>query len=74
MTAADTTGGVFDVEPFTGEMLHRPLDPAELTVRTDAAGAPIEGIRPLRTWPLPYLVILAALCAEWIGRRRAGLR
>ncbi|MCY4399577.1 MAG: hypothetical protein OXE96_09605 [Gemmatimonadetes bacterium] len=73
-TAADTTGGVFDVETFTGDMLHRPLDPAELTVRTDAEGAPIEGSRPLRTWPLPYLVILVALCAEWIGRRRAGLR
>ena len=73
-TAADTTGGVFDVETFTGEMLHRPLDPAELTVRTDAEGVPIEASRPLRTWPLPYLVILAALSAEWIGRRRAGLR
>ena len=72
--ASDTTGGVFNVEFFTGEMLHRPLDPAELTVRTDAEGASIEGSRPLRTWPLAYLFILAALCAEWIGRRRAGLR
>ena len=74
VAASDTTGGVFDVESFTDEMLHRPLDPAELTVRASSRDASFEGGRPLRTWPLPYLLILAALCAEWVGRRRAGLR
>ena len=74
VAAADTTGGAFEVEPFTDEMLHRPLDPADLTVRATSAGVSLEGSRPLRTWPLPYLLILAALCAEWVGRRRAGLR
>ena len=30
--------------------------------------------RPLRTHPAPYLLILALLTGEWIGRRRGGLR
>jgi hypothetical protein len=30
--------------------------------------------RPLRTHPLPYLVVITLLCAEWIIRRRRGLR
>ena len=72
--AADTTGGVFEVESFTGDMLRRAVDPASLTVRAGPGGASLEGGRPLRTWPFPYLVILAALCWEWVGRRRAGLR
>ncbi len=43
-------------------------------------GAPSEGAdalpagRPLRTHPLPYLLLLLLLSAEWIGRRRVGLR
>lgn len=73
-TAGDTIGGAFIVESFTDEMLHIPTDPAELTVRTPASAASREGERPLRAWPFPYLLILGALCAEWIGRRRAGLR
>ena len=72
--AGDTISGAFHVESFTDEMLQRPTDPAELTVRTPASAASSGGSRPLRTWPIPYLLILGALCAEWIGRRRAGLR
>lgn len=72
--AADTSGGDFEVETFTREMLQRALDPAELTVRAGPAGAAFAANRPLRTWPPVYLAILAALCAEWVGRRRAGLR
>ena len=73
-SAGDTISGAFHVESFTDEMLQRPTDPAELTVRTPASAASSGGSRPLRTWPIPYLLILGALCAEWIGRRRAGLR
>ena len=29
---------------------------------------------PLRTRPWPYLFVIVLLCAEWIGRRRSGLR
>jgi hypothetical protein len=35
-------------------------------------GAP--GGRPLRTSAWPYLLLLAFLSLEWVGRRRAGLR
>ncbi len=30
--------------------------------------------RPIRTHPFPYLLIIVLLSAEWIGRRRWGLR
>ncbi len=74
VAATDTTGGDFEITSFSGDMLHRALDPVELTVRAAADSTSFEGGRPLRTWPLLYLVILAALCCEWVGRRRAGLR
>ena len=68
-------GGEFDVELFTDELL---LPPAVL----DAAdGAGPESLRqaapagrPLRTHPLPYVLLLILLCSEWVGRRRLGLR
>ena len=66
--------GAFQVEAFTDEMLQRPVDAADLTMPAPDRDAATDGSRPLRTWPFPYLVILGALCAEWIGRRRAGLR
>ena len=73
-TTADTVRGVLLVEAFTDEMLQRPTDAAELTVRARDGGVTREASRPLRTWPFLYLLILGAVCAEWIGRRRAGLR
>lgn len=72
--SADTSSGVFEVESYSGDMTRRPVNSSELTV------APVRGrmdrrrSRPLRTSPWPYLVVLAALCCEWTGRRRAGLR
>jgi hypothetical protein len=42
-----------------------------------AAAAPREvdaGGRPMRTHPLPYLLVIGLLCGEWIVRRRSGLR
>ena len=74
VAAADTAAGEFEVESFTGEMLRRAVDPAELTVRAERARVSPEGGRPLRSSPLLHLAILAALCSEWVGRRRAGLR
>ena len=73
-TAPATPPTPFEVESFTDDMLRLPVPPAELTVRAPAEAAAFEGSRPLRTWPAAYLVILAALSAEWIGRRRSGLR
>ncbi len=70
----DTIRGSFHVEAFTDEMLQLPADPGELTVRAAGARETAAANRPLRTTPYPYVLILGALCAEWIGRRRAGLR
>lgn len=71
---ADTVRGAFEVESWTREMLRLPVPPAELTVYAPPAAAALRSSRPLRTWPAAYLIVLAALCAEWIGRRRSGLR
>ena len=72
--AADTTIGVFEVESYSGDMVRRPVPAAELTVAPARDRAAEFGKRPLRTLPWPYLVVLGALCCEWTGRRRAGLR
>jgi len=65
--------GRFDVEARTTELLPRPTTP-EATATTRAASVIGDPGLPLRTSPWPYLLILALLCAEWVGRRRAGLR
>ncbi|TVP53556.1 MAG: hypothetical protein EA351_15190 [Gemmatimonadales bacterium] len=69
--------GIFEVERFQGALLRPPLDPEELMrIRTTEAverREPARG-RPLRTHPLPWLLLLGFLAVEWIGRRRAGLR
>lgn len=65
--------GRFDVESFTGELL---TSPARLEDEPTAEAGDLrsETGRPLRTHPLPYLLALGLLCAEWIGRRKRGLR
>ena len=71
---APISAGAFEIESFTDDMLRLPVPPAALNIGVPAEAAAQRGSRPLRTWPPAYLIILAALCAEWIGRRRAGLR
>jgi hypothetical protein len=74
--------GRFDVEARSGEMLPRPAVPqlpasAALGAADGArAGERTEGAAgaPLRRSPWPYLLVLLLLSAEWVGRRRAGLR
>jgi hypothetical protein len=66
--------GRFDVEARSEEMLPlavAPRPPAAPDRGPRAAGA--DG-RPLRTGPWLYLLVLLLLSAEWVGRRRAGLR
>jgi hypothetical protein len=66
--------GRFDVEARTGEMLPRSAEPDSVRASgPSSVAAPGRG-RPLRTTPWPYLLVLVLLCAEWIARRRAGLR
>lgn len=71
--AAVVTEGRFDVAAATDEMVPSAVEPAaaegaSTLVATQPAG------RPLRTRPWPYLLVIALLCGEWIGRRRSGLR
>jgi hypothetical protein len=67
--------GRIESEGHTLELLRRPVD-ISLT-ESDAAGGVPTRVRlgpPIRTHPGPYLLILVLLSAEWIGRRRGGLR
>ena len=74
--SGDVVGeGTFDVARRTLEMAPVPAQPEapEAVVRGGAFGGDGGGL-PLRTSPWPYLLVLLLLSAEWIGRRRAGLR
>jgi hypothetical protein len=71
---AVVTEGRFDVAAATDEMVPPPIEPAAAAgAGTMVAGAQAAG-RPFRTSPWPYLLVIALLCGEWIGRRRSGLR
>ena len=71
----DTLGsGRFDVAAATEEMVPAPAPPEVPTPGTVLAGAEGTGGPPLRTQPWPYLLVIILLCAEWMGRRRSGLR
>ena len=79
--AADSTNaegkgveGRFDVEAYTEELRHPPARDLTTATFVPVAGGEPRGSRPLRTHPLPYVVLLGLLCGEWIGRRRRGLR
>ena len=54
------------------------LQPARAVSLLDAVGgtalAASGAGQPLRTHPVPYLLLLVFLAAEWLGRRRSGLR
>jgi hypothetical protein len=66
--------GRFDVAAATIEMASLSLLPGSETGE-GVGGAEIERAgAPLRTSPWPYLLVIILLCAEWIGRRRSGLR
>ena len=68
--------GRLEVEPHSLELFHPPVQ-LSLTAPGDAEGPRVTGRgagRPLRTHPIPYLLILVLLSAEWVGRRRWGLR
>ena len=69
--------GRLEVERWTGDLLPLPARLAEGGAAGSGGfdGRAAEGrTKPLRTTPLPYLLVLTLLSAEWIGRRRRGLR
>ena len=66
--------GRFDVSGSTSELLPARVQP-EVPIRSASVGIGDEGLgTPLRTLPWPYLLIIVLLCAEWVVRRRSGLR
>jgi hypothetical protein len=67
--------GLVEVEEWAASLRHPPLAvPERLAAASEASATGGDGGRPLRTHPLPYIVALLLLCAEWLGRRRVGLR
>jgi hypothetical protein len=75
-SGAPLANGVVEVERWTPSLKLPPLDPPSELLgldSSDGVGA-AGGGRPLRTHPLPFLFLLLVLCAEWMGRRRLGLR
>jgi hypothetical protein len=77
-TSSDSiaAGGIVEVERWAGSLRLPPLDVANpiLAGPDGDGGADAQAGRPLRTHPLPYVVLLILLGAEWLGRRRVGLR
>ncbi|MBT8337566.1 MAG: VWA domain-containing protein [Gemmatimonadetes bacterium] len=66
--------GRLEIEAHTDE-LRWPRDTTLLAASAAPARADLgPSGRPLRTSPWPYLLLLVLLSAEWILRRRAGLR
>jgi hypothetical protein len=67
--------GRIESESHSLELLRRPVDITTGTSDEDDPRQARGGLGPpLRTHPGPYLLILVLLSAEWIGRRRGGLR
>lgn len=73
--------GVYDLEIAGGPALlvvnaSPELLPQQRTVAAgEVGGAAVAGDAPrLRDWGFAYLIALGALCAEWLLRRRMGLR
>jgi hypothetical protein len=80
---AEFTRGPDTIPPAEGRILVAAprldlLHPRAVSLLEVQAAGPPGGAsgagRPLRTHPAPYLLLLVLLSAEWIGRRRSGLR
>jgi len=67
-------GGWVEVEGWAGSLRFPPLDPGESrALGGGVVGRSLTG-RPLATHPLAYLLLLLLLSAEWLVRRKIGLR
>ena len=65
--------GRFDISANSSEMI-----PIRAVPERTGPGAATQIVarreRSVRTSPLPYLLLITLLCAEWVARRRTGLR
>jgi hypothetical protein len=72
--AAESEGAV-TVESYSPEFMPAPADLGMLrSAATALAGPTSRGGRPLHASPWPYVILVLLLCAEWVLRRRWGLR
>ena len=68
-------GGRIESERHSLELFRQPIDISTGASEGNAGRRTRRGRgTPLRTHPASYILILALLSAEWIGRRRGGLR
>ena len=65
--------GTLEVTRYSDDLLRPRVEPPGVGA-ADRSPLQAGAGRPLRTHPVPYLLLIALLCAEWIGRRRQGLR
>lgn len=69
------SSGLVEVDRWAPSLRLLPLEFGDGGIGAPSrVGEPLPEGRPLRTHPLPYLLLLLLLSAEWIGRRRVGLR
>jgi len=67
--------GRFDVERYSGDLRFPRQDPERVGASVGAADrVRILGQRRMRTSSVPYLLLVGLLLAEWMARRRKGLR
>jgi hypothetical protein len=67
--------GPLTVESYSAEFMRAPVDLSGLRSTAAAIGQSERGAgRRLHTSPWPYVLLVLMLCAEWIFRRRWGLR
>ena len=67
--------GALTVESYSAEFMRAPADLSELrSAPTALLDDQRSGGRPLHASPWPYVLIVLLLCAEWVFRRRWGLR
>ena len=67
--------GPLTVESYSAEFMREPADLSTLrSMPTALAKDNRTGGRPLHTSPWPYVAVVLLLCAEWVLRRRWGLR
>ena len=66
--------GRLDVEVRTDELFPRAQTLEGMAADVAPGNGATPGGAPLRTRPWPYLVLMLLLFAEWVARRRVGLR
>jgi hypothetical protein len=69
------SNGPITVEAYSPEFMAAPADLSALRSAPATLAGTAQGTgRPLHAYIWPYIILVLLLCAEWIFRRRWGLR